>query len=156
MLTRFNNEVLSRGAGAVLPQNLNLEWLHRLQKISEEFLDGNFSLDECKDPQDAADPILSTCVYEILLNQYGELNQVSKEEMIEKMVIYALSITMEAVHREADIGLDPPDLDNILSIERIIAYKEVNLDFIKALEQACIIRSSSKGWFGNIKAKLLS
>ena len=156
MLSRFNNEVLSRGAAAVLPQNLNLEWLGRLQKISEDFLDSNFSLDECKEPQDAADPILSTCVYEILLHKYGDLKNISMKEMIEKMVVYAVSITMETIHRETDIGLAPPDLDNILSIDRIIAFKEVNPDFVKVLEDACIIRNSDKGWFSNLKEKLMS
>lgn len=156
MLSRFNNEVLSRGASAVLPQNLNLKWLGRLQKISEDFLDSNFSLDECKEAQDVADPILSTCVYEILLHKYEDLNNVSLEEMIEKMVVYAISITMEAIHREADIGLKPPDLDTILSIDRIIAFKAVNPDFIKVLEEACIIRESSKGWFSNLKEKIMS
>ena len=72
------------------------------------------------------------------------------------MAVYAVSITMETIHREVDIGLEPPDLDNILSIERIMAFKAVNPDFIKVLEQACIIRDSSKAWFNNIKKKLLS
>jgi len=76
--------------------------------------------------------------------------------MIEKMAIYAISITMETVNRETDIGLDAPTLDNILSIDRIVAFKKINPDFIKLLEQACIIRDSGKGLFDNIKEKLLS
>ena len=76
--------------------------------------------------------------------------------MAEKVVIYALSIMMESVHRESDIGMNPPNLDNILSIERIIEYKDKNPLFITVLKQACIIRESEKGWFQNIKEKLLS
>ena len=142
MLPKFNNEVLSKGPDAVLPQNLSREWLNTLQNIAEEFLDINFSLDECGDPQDVAGPILSTCVYEILRYQYGDTSSASSEEIFEKMVIYAISISMETVNREADIGLDPPDLDNILSIDRIIAFKEINPEFIKLLKQACVIRDS--------------
>jgi len=142
MLPKFNNEVLSKGPDAVLPQNLSREWLNTLQNIAEEFLDINFNLDECKDPQDVADPILSTCVYEILRYQYGDTSSASSEEIFEKMVIYAISISMEMVNREANIGLEPPDLDNILSIDRIIAFKEINPGFIKLLEQACVIRDS--------------
>ena len=143
MLSKFNNEVLSKGPDAVLPQNLSREWLNTLQNIADDFLDVNFSIDECGDPQEVADPILSTCVYEILGYQHGDASSVSTEEILEKMAIYAVSISMEAMNREADIGLDPPNLDNILSIDRVIAFKEVNPDFVKLLEQACVIRDSS-------------
>jgi hypothetical protein len=149
MLSKFNNEVLSKGAAAVLPQNLNSGWLKRLQKITEDFLDSNFSLDECKDPQDIADPILSTCIYEILIHQGTNMEKVSIEKMIQKMAIYAVSVAMEAANRESAIGLEPPTLDNLLSMDRIIAYKEINPDLIKLLEQACILRSSDKKENGN-------
>ena len=142
MLPKFNNEVLSKGSAAVLPQNLSREWLKTLQNIAEDFLDINFSLDECGDQQEVADPILSTCVYEILGYQHGDTSSVSTQEILEKMSIYAISISMETVNREADIGLDPPNLDNILSMDRVIAFKEINPDFIKLLEQACVIRDS--------------
>jgi hypothetical protein len=75
--------------------------------------------------------------------------------MAEKMVIYALAITMESVNRESNIELEPPSLDNILSMDRIIAYEKVNPGFVKILKQACIVRNSEKGWFRNIKEKLL-
>ena len=39
MLVRFNNEVLSHGPDAVLPQNLNGEWIKILQKMADDFLD---------------------------------------------------------------------------------------------------------------------
>ena len=76
--------------------------------------------------------------------------------MAEKVAIYALAITMESVNRESNIELDPPNLDNVLSMDRIIAYKNINPDFVKVLKQACIVRNSEKGWFKNIKEKLLS
>ena len=155
MLPKFNNEVLSKGPDAVLPQNLSREWINTLQNIAEEFLENNFSLDECRAPQDVADPILSTCVYEILRYQHGDIVDISIQEMAEMVAIYVISIIMEAVDRESDIRLDPPDLDNILSIDRIITYKEINPNFIKLLEQACIIRDAEKGWFQNIKEKIL-
>ncbi len=156
MLSQFNNEVLSYGPTAVLPQNLNTVWIMKLQKVADEFLDSNFDLHECKDPRDVGDPILMTCVYEILAYQAGEHVDVTPDDMAEKMTIYALSIIMEAVHREDHIGLEMPNLDNILSMDRIIAFKKTNPDFIKFLTQVCIVRNSDKGWFKNIKEKLLS
>jgi hypothetical protein len=156
MLSRFNNEVLSYGPTAVLPQNLTIEWLRNLQKLSEEFLDSNFDLHECKDPKDIGDPVLMACVYEILGYQHGDHVEVTSDDMAEKLTIYALSIIMEAVQRETDIGIEPPNLDNILSMDRILAYKKTNPDFVKFLKQVCIVRASEKGWFQNIKEKLLN
>ena len=155
MLSRFNNEVLSYGPTAVLPQNLNISWIKNLQKIADDFLDSNFSLHECKDPRDVGDPVLMACVYEIVGFQQDDNLEVSPKELAEKMAIYSLSILMESVNRESNIGLEPPDLNNILSMERIIAFKDKNPEFVKVLKQACIIQNSEKGWFQNIKDKLL-
>ena len=155
MLSRFNNEVLSYGPTAVLPQNLNSTWINNLQKIADDFLDSNFSLHECKDPRDIGDPILMACVYEILSFQQGDRVDVSPKVLAEKMAIYSLSVLMESVNRESNIGLEPPDLDNVLSMDRIMAFKEKNPEFVKVLKQACIIQNSEKGWFQNIKDKLL-
>ena len=156
MLSRFNNEVLSYGPSAVLPQNLNSEWITILQKMADDFLDTNFDLQECKNPQDMGDPVLMACVYEIAGYSNEKNVDFTPKEMAEKVAIYALAITMESVNRESNIELDPPNLDNVLSMDRIIAYKNINPDFVKVLKQACIVRNSEKGWFKNIKEKLLS
>jgi hypothetical protein len=50
----------------------------------------------------------------------------------------------------------PPNLDNILSMERIISYKKAKPEFVELLKQACIVRESDKGWFQNIKEKFIS
>ena len=156
MLSKFNNEVLLKGPAAVLPQNLDTQWLYRLQTVAEDFLERNFSLDECKEPQDVADPLLTVCVLEILRHHHADIDNIPTEKMIENMAIYAISIVMEAVHREDDIGLEPPDLDNILSLERMVAFKKINPDFYELLKQACVIRNADKGRFDHIKEKILS
>jgi hypothetical protein len=142
MLSKFNNEVLSKGPAAVLPQNLDHAWLNRLEKVSADFLERNFSIDECKTPQDVADPLLSVCVYEILRHHDVDKSMISTEDMIEKMAVYAISIVMEAVNRQSDIGLEPPDLENILSVERIVGLKRNNPDFGDLLERACVFPDS--------------
>ena len=156
MSSQFNNEVLSYGPTAVLPQNLNGVWIKRLQKLAEEFLDSNFDINECKDAKDIGDPVLTACVHEIVAYHSGDHVEINSDDMAIKMTVYALSIIMEAVHREDDIGLEQPNLDNILSMDRIIAYKKKNPDFVKFLKQVCIVRNSDKGWFKNIKEKLLT
>jgi len=156
MLSRFNNQVLSYGPTAVLPQNLSREWLGNLEKLSEDFLDSNFDLHECKDPRDIGDPVLMACVYEILHYQHGEHVELTPNDMAEKLTIYALSIIMEAVQREKDIGVKPANLDNILSMDRILAYKKTNPQFVKFLKQICIVQIAEKGWFQNIREKLFN
>jgi hypothetical protein len=156
MFSEFYNEVLSYGPTAVLPQNLNSKWLQNVQKIADDFLNTNFNLNECKTSQEIEDPILSACVYAIIRYQYGDKFDLTPKDMPEKIVIYALSVTMETVNRKSNFGLKPPNLDNILSTNRIIAYKKTNPEFVKLLREACIIRESEKGWFQNIKEKILS
>jgi hypothetical protein len=153
MLSRFSNQVLSQGPDAVLPQNLNAEWLNILQKMAEDFLDSSYDLEECKKPEDIADPILSVCVSEILRSHPGDIIDISIEEMLERVTIYSLSLIMESVDRESEIGLEKPTLNNILSWDRIVKLKEINPEFIKTLEQACILREPKQSWFERIKEK---
>ena len=156
MLSEFYNEVLTYGPVAALPQNLNDKWIQRLQKMADDFLDSNFNLYACTDAREIGDPVLAACVYEILRYQYGDKFDLTPKEMAEKVVIYALSITMESVNRNDNFGLQPPSLDNILSMDRILSYKLIRPEFIKLLKDACIIREAEKGWFQNIKEKFIS
>jgi hypothetical protein len=55
-----------RGSSAVLPQNLSFDWLKKLQKLSDDFLDNNFAIDQCTETLEMGDPILVSCVHEIL------------------------------------------------------------------------------------------
>ena len=156
MLSEFYNEVLTFGPVAVLPQNLNSKWIQRLQEMADDFLDSNFNLQACTDAREVGDPVLAACVYEILRYQYSDKYDLTPKEMAEKVVIYALSITMESVNRNDNFGLQPPSLDNILSMDRILSYKSIQPEFIQLLKDACVIRESEKGWFQNIKEKLIS
>jgi hypothetical protein len=139
MLAKFNNEVLKYGPDAVLPQNLNKEWLNTLQKMAEDFLETNYDLEQCKKPGDTVDPILSVCVSEILRSQHSDAVDISDEDILKKIPIYSLSLIIEAVNRESDIGIEKPNLKNLLSWDRIKKIKETNPEFIKALEKACIL-----------------
>jgi hypothetical protein len=142
MLAKFNNEVLIYGPDAVLPQNLNKEWLDTLQKMAEDFLEANYDLEQCKKPGDIVDPILSVCVSEILRSQYPDNADISDEDILKKIPIYSLSLIIEAVNRESDLGIEKPNLQNLLSWDRIMRIKETHPEFIKALEQACILQVS--------------
>ena len=139
MLAKFNNEVLKYGPDAVLPQNLNKEWLNTLQQMAEDFLEANYDLQQCKKPGDMVNSILSVCVSEILRSQHTNKANISDEDILKKIPIYSLSLIIEAVNRESDLGLEKPNLENLLSWDRIRRIKENNPEFIKALEKACIL-----------------
>lgn len=156
MLSEFYNEVLAFGPVALLPQNLNNKWILRLQQMADDFLDSNFKQYECVDVREIGDPVLAACVYELLRYQYSNEFDLTPKEMAEKIVIYALALTMESVNRKSNFGLKPPTLNNILSVERILSYKKIRPEFVNLLKEACIIRESEKGWFQNIKEMLLS
>ncbi len=148
MLSKFGNEILLHGPDALLPQNLNKEWLNRLQKMAEDFLDGSYDLEECKKPEDIADPILSICVSEILRSRHNDKTDISVEEMLEKITIYSVSLLIEAVDRESNIGIEKSTLEDILSWDRIIKMRMTNPNFVETLEKACILlipkKASSK------------
>jgi hypothetical protein len=139
MLSKINNEVLTHGPEAVLPQNLNKKWLNILQKMAEDFIDSSYDLEECKKPEDVADPILSVCVSELLISQHGNSTDISIKEMLEKITIYSISLIMEAVDRESNIGMEKPTLEDILYWERMIRMKKTNPEFVETLEKACIL-----------------
>lgn len=160
MLSKFSNEVLSHGSNAVLPQNLSDFWLSRLQQLSDDFLDGNFSIDQCADVQDTGDPILVACVHEVLRHNRKDGAKISTDELAESVTIYALSITMETTRRESDLQLTPPTLDNLLAVDRIVQFGKTNPDFGRFLERACIVpegkTTAEENWFGRLRKKIRS
>jgi hypothetical protein len=160
MLSRFSNEVLSRGSSAVLPQNLSVDWLKKLQKLSDDFLDNNFSIDQCTETLEMGDPILVSCVHEILRDNNGAGPEISSGELAENVTIYALSITMESIRRESDMEMTPPTLENLLSIDRIVQFGRINPEFGRFLEQACIVPDNpmpdEDSWFQRLKKKIRS
>jgi hypothetical protein len=59
--------------------------------------------------------------------------------MLENITIYSVSLLIEAVERESDIGIEQPTLEDILSWDRIIRMRRTNPKFVEALEKACIL-----------------
>ena len=154
MLVRFNNEVLIYGPSALLPHNLDKKWLDILQQLADDFLDSNYAPDECREPQEIADPVLAACVYTLLEHQYPDKREFSVDEMMEKFTIYALALTLETVKRETNMDIEDPTIDDILTWDRIMGFKEVRPELIDLLEKACILRHPEEtSWFQKIKKK---
>ena len=160
MLSRFSNQVLSRGPAAVLPQNLSADWLKALQKRCDTFLDRNFAVDQCSESPDADDPVLVACVHEVLRHTRKPDRDPSAEDLTEGVTIYALSITMETIRREADLEMAPPTLEDLLSIDRIVRFGRINPEFGRFLQRACITpdekSTTEKSWLSRLKQRILS
>ncbi len=159
MLPRFSNEVLSRGPHAILPQNLSDYWLGILQKRCDDFLDANFAVDECAASVDAGDSLLIACIYQAVQYRSPDTSDLPADEVAENATIFALSITMESIRRTADLDMPLPTLENLLSIDRIIAFGKTNPEFGRFLEQACIIPhngpAKEDNWLQRLKKKIL-
>ena len=138
LLSKFANEVLSRGASALLPFNLSREWLAELQKMADDFLDLNFQTENCADVGDIVDPILSACVAEILSHRQGGTTEIAPEELIKKITIYAIQITIETNRRESGIKVEPPSLENILDADRLAEMSGNFPDMAKFLDRVCL------------------
>lgn len=138
ILSKFGNEVLSKGPLAVLPQNLSVEWLDRIQKMADEFLDSNFENGDCRKTAFKADPVLAACVSEILRHLKGGDVDVQEMEMFEKLTLYALSVTVETVTRENHIALEPPSLDTIFDKKRLRAIADIRPEFEPIIKTICM------------------
>lgn len=160
MLSKFSNEVLVRGADAVLPQNLSDFWLQTLQKCCDDFLDSNFAVDQCSEALDMGDPLLIACVHELLHRRRGSRSEVAADELAEHVTIYALSVTMETIRRQSDIAMAPPTVDNLLSIDRIVAFGKTNPEFARFLRRACVVPDDDDPveltWFQRLKRTILA
>ena len=106
------------------------------------------------------DPLLVACVHEVRGYNRSAKREVSAEALAEYITIYALSLTMETIRRESDIEMTLPTLENLLSIDRIIQFGQINPDFGRFLEKACVVPQNGKpvekSWFKQLKQKILS
>ena len=157
MLSKLNNELLTRGPAAVLPQNLTDAWLTTLQERAEVYLDAAYDLEVCKEPSDDADPMLVACVFEIY-HQGGKApdSQIEPQKMGEMLTIYALSLVVESAVRNHGLSAPQPELKNFFSWNRIRKLGKKIPELSDFLNQACILKSSKTGWINSIKGKILS
>jgi len=138
LLSKFGNEVLSRGPAAVLPQNLNMEWLPIVQRMADEFLDANFDGDHCRINGFSCDPILSACVSEIISYQNDGKVDVREADMFEKLTLYCLAVTLESVRKDSEVALEPPTLDNIFDLQRLEQLKDDKPELKQILDTLCL------------------
>ena len=140
LLSKFANEVLSRGAEALLPHNLSLYWLTTLQKMADDFLDLNFQNADCSDVGDDVDPILSACVSEILSHRQGGSTEIAPDELIKKITIYSIHITIETIRRESGSDLQPTTVDTLLDADRLAELSNDYPEMANFLDRVCLAK----------------
>jgi len=138
LLSKFANEVLAKGPHALLPQNLNSEWLAAIQEMADDFFDINFDADNCADLGDTVDPILSACVSEILAHQQVAAGEMASAELMKRITLYAIQITIETVRRESGIRVDYPSLQNIFDPMRLSELKGLFPDIAQFFDRVCL------------------
>jgi len=138
LLSRFANEVLSRGPSALLPQNLNLEWLAEIQEMVDDFLDINFVSNNCEDVGNSVDPILTACVSEILTYHQEGTTEISADDLIKKITIYAIQITIETIRRQSGIAIDHPSLENIFDLNRLMELTNLFPEMEQFFHRVCL------------------
>ena len=138
LLSKFANEVLSKGPSAVLPQNLSLEWLVKIQKMADDFLDINFVSNSCDDVGDKVDPILSACVSEILNYHQEGTTEISADDRIKKITMYAIHITIETTRRQSGIAVDHPSLEDIFDLNRLTELSNLFPEMEQFFSRVCL------------------
>ena len=138
LLSKFGNEVLTKGPESVLPQNLAPEWLERIQKMADSFLDAHFDGEKCLRAGFTADPILTACVSEIIRHQNHGKVEIEERELFDKLTMYALAITIETVRTEATVSLPVPSLDDIFDKQRYLAIENLLPQFGAILQSVCL------------------
>lgn len=135
MINRFIDEIVSADAKAVLPQNLDSEWLDRIYVAAKNFLRVAAGLEnQIKDSEFLGDEyslLMIAAVTEIAKNRDGFTPEDSLEELPEDLLFeyiscYALSIVFEALAREDYINIKAADLETIFDRSRLFEAEENN------------------------------
>ncbi len=129
MMNQFMDEVLSEGAAAVLPQNLDDRWLAMIYAASISFLKETYDGQEGKGKDsyefsDLNSMLMLSSVTEILQHNKGYspdsgAHTIPEKEIFEYLLCYALSIVYESIRREAQFDFTSPTLENIFDQERL-------------------------------------
>lgn len=138
LLAKFANEVLSGGPAAVLPRNLNPEWLAVLQKMADDFLDANFEADDCLKIGDIVHPVLTACVSELLNRRQAEGGSPAPGALTRKITIYAIQLTIETLRRNSGLEVPPASLDNIFEPAGLFALREKFPAMAQFLDRVCL------------------
>lgn len=130
-INRFMDDVIARGADAVLPHNLDEEWLERLFIAAKDFLAIAVREEDFEEEPfgDENSMMLLSAVTELSQAQKsyvpGETEaEVDEGLFFEHLSCYALSILFEAIRKQSEFTFELPDTENIFDRERLYAIEQ--------------------------------
>lgn len=138
MINIFIDEVISKGAEAILPQNLDDRWLVLMTDAAISFLrdtsgktQENVKKDEDDTLSDEQSLLMLAAVMEIIQYQMDypanfEAQKIPEEQFFSHMSCYAISVALEFINRQQGIFTSPPDLDSIFDEDRIFGIEETD------------------------------
>lgn len=135
MLSQFVDEVISKGAEALLPQNLEENWLERIYVAAKNFLDitvnSNGIIEEDEILNDMNSMMMLSSILEIAQQQasYSPSDkpyEIPEDMLFEYISCYSLSIVLEAITRESGMSMDLPTVETIFDRERLFAIEQSN------------------------------
>ncbi|MFA6012267.1 MAG: hypothetical protein WC799_19920 [Desulfobacteraceae bacterium] len=147
MINRFIDEVVSQGAEAVLPQNLEMEWLDMIYVAAKNFLHTALTMKENLPEEevlnDESSMMLLSAVVEIVQHQNGykqsgEPFEIPEEQIFECISCYAIAIVLESIARESDVEFTPPNTANIFERERLFDVEQENPELTELLNKLII------------------
>ena len=145
MLNQFMDEVVANGPEALLPHNLDDQWLDMIYTASKLFIRTAALPAEEKEKKeydftDLYSNLMLTSVMEIIYHQKGVIIKSSKiavpeAEIYEYILCYAMSVVYESIRRNADIVIPLPTLDTILDRERLFEIEQSNPELTEFLQK---------------------
>lgn len=149
-INRFMDDVISRGAEAVLPQNLNEEWLERLFIAAKSFLFMAIQdKEEEEEPfKDENSMMLLTAVTELFQAQKGYVVEEKDEEVdeglfFENLSCYCLSILFESIQKESEFTFVPPTIETIFDRQRLYEIEQETPVITEILNEIVIGNTST-------------
>ncbi len=134
MLNKFVDEIISQGAEAVLPQNLNDEWLAHVATAAVDILHEAIYGKPAKDTDDSdvleteESSVLIAAVMELTQSQRGYSAEIKmdEEDFTSSIKSYCISVAMEYICRSLNAVIEQPDIKNIFDQKRIMQLESSN------------------------------
>lgn len=143
MINKFAEEILSKGATEVLPQNLSDEWLEKLYYGSVYFIKTMNLEDEELETErfsDVNSMLLFAADSEIHQNKNSynpkaDLAKRDEDELYENISCLSLSYIFEMISRNSEIVIEPPTIENIYDRERLFEIENQKPELTNLLDK---------------------